>query len=321
MGIINQLITGGIPPCSCQTNDGDVLKNYKRLSQCCLFQPISTLSRFPRSPFWSILPWRQWKHWLWMRTMTVLGPCNPAQTQSDKRMGDHSDSDHNFSDPIFSVRRRRLWVSMTSPKLACGFARQTEDNNCPSGKTNQRLWSGILNSRAMRLWMFQPGSLRWTCIQAHHFVPSQTAASQQHSISLQAQSSCNTRSSTEWQICNVPSPWKGGLRALSATALSTNYNMAVTSEKHCVILACRHLDKFDSFFRQWNVALSTIIHSKSFSIVITCEKHCAANTCRKPACMPLCCIPLCLPKPAFRKTQHCRLFLEVLCGPGLQTSG
>lgn len=144
-------------------------------------------------------------------SLRTLQPCPNPNRQKDGRS-------FRFRPQLFRsnfLRETSTLVGFNDiPKAGLWFVRQTEDNNCPSGKTNQRLWSGTLNSRAMRLWMFQPGSLRW---RAFKRITSSPAKPQQVSSivylykhNLVATQDI-TRSSTEWQICNVPSPRKGCL--------------------------------------------------------------------------------------------------------------
>ena len=89
-----------------------------------------------------------------------------------------------------STRRPRV---ATSARLAPGFARQTEANNCPSGKTTRRRWRGSFNSRAMRLWMPQASS-RGAVLKQTTASPVKSEQVSSMASSWQAKSSCTTMS-------------------------------------------------------------------------------------------------------------------------------
>ena len=64
---------------------------------------------------------------------------------------------------------------------------------------------------------------------------------------------------------------------MSKIILSASHSNAITSEKYCVIVACRNLHIFYPVFQMWNVALSKVIPSASHSIAIASEEYCVTG--------------------------------------------
>ena len=115
-----------------------------------------------------------------------------------------------------------------------------------------------------------PGRIKWARIQTHHFFPTQTRQSQQHSVILTNNIQLQHKVSANWHICNicnVTNPWWNQNLALCWKFRSTISSPAITSATRT--LADRNLSIWQSLIQSWNGEFSMRILTTNYSTAIT----------------------------------------------------